>query len=442
MMLIINLIFLIFSDTFLLILFVSSIVEREKRASVISSAGFIINSLLWCLFFLFGHLKPVSVLNIVVVSGILLFVFISLIRFFPGKEDRNLANAEKFDERDNMFARNNLQFHRELAGKYYAAHPEKKEIDRKILDKPELGEPGATYYDPYGSPIIDAAFTYLARTRLAASGENNREKKKITKEEITGNIKNIAHIYGAVDIGITELKPYHLYSHKGRHKEGWGDVVNNDHACAVVIVVPMNINMIKKAPGLFSSVETAHQYVEAAKISNVIAEYIRSFGYNARVHTDANYQLLCVPVAVDSGIGELGRLGVFMHHVYGPCVRLSVVTTDLELEFTKKNKDYHIGHFCRICKKCADNCPSKSIHRDDEPSSRGFRHWAIDQEKCFSLWKSFGTDCGLCIRVCPYTKPDTLLHKLIRFYISRNSLNQRFALFFDDLLYGRIVKYK
>jgi hypothetical protein len=39
--------------------------------------------------------------------------------------------------------------------------------------------------------------------------------------------------------------------------------------------------------------------------------------------------------------------------------------------------------------------------------------------------------------VCPYTKPDTFVHRLVRFYISRNPFNQRLALFLDDLFYGR-----
>ena len=64
----------------------------------------------------------------------------------------------------------------------------------------------------------------------------------------------------------------------------------------------------------------------------------------------------------------------------------------------------------------------------------------INQEKCFSFWKTIGADCGICIRVCPYTKPDTLIHRTVRFYISRNPINQRIALFLDDLFYGRKIK--
>jgi reductive dehalogenase len=202
----------------------------------------------------------------------------------------------------------------------------------------------------------------------------------------------------------------------------------------------MRVDMIKNAPTSSVLQESARKYVEAAKISNILAGYIRKFGYQARAHNDANYDILCVPLAVDAGLGELGRTGLLMHRSLGPCVRLAVVTTELDLPASRVSKSLHMENFCRICKKCADNCPSGSICHGDEPVSRNIRHWSIVQEKCFSYWKTMGSDCGLCISVCPYTKPDTLIHRLVRHYISRNRFNQKIALFMDDLLYGRRKK--
>jgi reductive dehalogenase len=185
--------------------------------------------------------------------------------------------------------------------------------------------------------------------------------------------------------------------------------------------------------------ESARQYVEAAKVASIIAEYIRAQGFSARAHTDGNYQVLCVPLAVDAGLGELGRLGVLIHPVYGPCVRLAAVTTELELPPTPR-RDFHMASFCRICRKCADNCPTRAIAAGEEPVSRRFKHWSVVQENCYAFWKQIGTDCAVCIRSCPYTKPDTLLHRLVRFYVSRNPLNQRLALLMDDFFYGRKKK--
>lgn len=434
--------FTLFTVLILVFLF-ASIREKEHRAALLALVSLVGNACVWGLFIFFNHINTVYTINITAVFLIALFTVVSAIKFFPPIEERDLSAAQKYDERDIMFARNMLQDHPDLAEKYYTLHQENREKDEKIHNKPELGEPGHLFYDPYRSPIFEAAFKYLYRTRSVSLGEVSQEKKKPDPEELTRVIKEIARSYGAIDVGITPIKPYHIYSHTGRHAKNWGREINSTHSYAVVIVVAMRVDMLKSAPGLSTLLESSGQYVESAKIAHIIAEYIRSFGYDARSHTDGNYETLCVPLAVDAGLGPLGRIGIFMHPTHGPCVRLSIVTTELELipsMFNRKNsRTRSMEKFCDICKKCADNCPTQSICPGEEPLSRGFRHWSIDQEKCFSFWKTIGTDCGFCIRVCPYTKPNTFIHKLVRFYVSRNSFNQRIALFFDDLFYGRKI---
>lgn len=431
------------SNILLILVLVSSLLEKEQRAALISFLVVVINSGLWIGLNLFMHLKWVLFLNLALLILFVIFVIVSLIKFFPSVSQRDLSAVQQFDERDHMFSRNNLKFHPQLAEKYYNAHPEKKEIDEKIQSKPEIEEPGRVFYDRQYTPVFDAVFYHLAQTRSAAWGEAFNDKKKINLEKLSQVIREIAGYYGAVDAGITSLKPYHLYSHTGRHAEDWGKKIKNNHRTAIVIVVAMDVKMIKSAPSLPVVLESSRQYLEAAKIANIIAAYIRYLGYAARSHTDGNYQLMCVPLAVDAGLGTLGRIGLLIHPVYGPCVRISAVTTELELPPTTNKKNSHkwnlrtINQFCDICKKCADNCPTQSICKGEEPSSRGFRHWSINQETCYSYWKTIGTDCGFCIRVCPYTKPNTLMHKMVRFYISRNTLNQRIALFLDDFFYGR-----
>jgi reductive dehalogenase len=436
----INWIFLLLTAFLISLFIISSIREKERRATFLAFVFLVGNAGLWGFLFLFKQVKWVSFFNLVVLGAIVLFVLVSIIKYFPSMKERDLSAIQKYDERDIMFARNSLQYYPELAGKYYTLHPEKRTIDERTQAKPELGEPGHHFYDAYFSPLFEAAFTYLKRTRDIFTGEVSSVKKEINKEKMTEIIKAAACAYGAVDVGITSLKPFHTYSHYGRRPENWGEEMVVSHPFAIVIVVKMEVGMLKFAPGLPVILESARQYVEAAKIAHIIADYIRGFGYDARAHTDGNYQVLCVPLAVSAGLGALGRMGIFMHPVHGPCVRLSVVTTELELIPTPASKHTSsIEAFCADCKKCADNCPSQSIVHEEEPISRGFRHWSIHQEKCFSYWKTIGTDCGVCIRVCPYTKPDTFIHRLVRYYISRNAFNQRLALFMDDLFYGRRI---
>jgi len=440
MLTLINLAVLALSTLFFIILLAASLVEREWRASTIAFFSMLGNAGLWTVFYIYTEIKFINIINILALGFLVLIAVISLVKYFPRREARDTSHIIQYDERDNMFSRNNLKNNPEQARQYYENHPEKEEGDRKLQEKPNIGEPGHTFYDPLYSPVFDAAFTYLNRTRQVSEGEKAPGTVETTPGEVTGVIKQLARYYGAADVGVTRIKPYHIYSHAGRHSENWGLPVKLDHTYAVVIMVAMDIDMIKTAPSLPVIMESARHYVESAKIAHIIAEYIRGLGYRARSHTDGNYQVLCAPLAVDAGLGELGRMGLLMHPVHGPCVRLSVVTTELELAIEKPGTAHHIEEFCEICKKCAHNCPSKSIPQEEEPQSRGCRHWSIDQEKCFAFWKNIGTDCAFCIAVCPYTKPDTLIHKLVRFYISRNPINQRIALFFDDLLYGRKKK--
>lgn len=439
LLLCINLVLLMGITLFFLVLGLSSFFEREIRAVWISLGLLAANGVLWGIFIQNPH--SLAGLNGAVILGFTLFGVLSLVKFFPSKTaKRDFSLAIQYDERDNMFARNNIQHHPDLMDIYYKLRPENLSHDRQIHNKPEFGDSRQVFHDPYTAPCFGAAFDYLEQTIPLSDGRVAPEKPPVDIQKFTRVLSEMICFYGACDVGILPLKPHHYYSHKGRHAEKWGETPDQTYQTAIVIVVAMRIPMIKQGPTSTVIQESAQKYVEAAKISNIAAAYIRQFGYRARAHNDANYETLCVPLAVESGLGELGRMGIFMHKVHGPCVRLAIVTTDMELPTTPPGPSLHMEEFCRICKKCADNCPSGSITHGVEPESRNFRHWSIDQEKCFSYWKTMGSDCGLCISVCPYTKPDTLIHKLVRFYISRNPVNQQIALVMDDLLYGRTQK--
>ncbi len=439
LLLCINLIFLMGICLFFLALGLSSFFEQEIRAACISLGLLTANGIFWGVFI--QNPDSLAGLNGMVILWVTLFGAISLVRFFPRNiRARDLTLAAQYDERDNMFARNNLRHHPDLMELYYQLRPENRSHDRQIHNKPEFGDSRQVFHDPYTAPCYGAAFDYLEQTIPLSNGSVAPQKQGLDIQKFTQALSEMICFYGGCDVGIVPLKPYHYYSHKGRHAEKWGEKTDQTYKTAIVIVVAMRIPMIKQSPTSTVIQESAQKYVEAAKISNIAAAYIRQFGYRARAHNDANYETLCVPLAVESGLGELGRMGIFMHKVHGPCVRLAVVTTDMDLPHTPAGPCLHMEAFCRICKKCADNCPSGSIPRGEESESRNFRHWSIDQKKCFSYWKTIGSDCGLCICVCPYTKPDTLIHKLVRFYISRNPLNQKIALLMDDLLYGRTRK--
>jgi epoxyqueuosine reductase QueG len=183
--------------------------------------------------------------------------------------------------------------------------------------------------------------------------------------------------------------------------------------------------------------ESARQYVESAKIAVQIASMIRGLGYPARAHIDGNYRVIAPLVARDAGLGEIGRIGILMTPRLGPRVRLGVVTTNLPLEVDDPTDDLSVIDFCSVCKKCAEACPSRSIPFDGREPIDGGHRWAIDADSCFRYWNAIGTDCGLCMTVCPYSHPDNLAHNAVRGAIRRSGAARRAALRLDHLFYGR-----
>jgi reductive dehalogenase len=184
-------------------------------------------------------------------------------------------------------------------------------------------------------------------------------------------------------------------------------------------------------------IETCRGYIECAKIAQLVARYIRALGYHARAHIDANYRLMCVPVAVDAGLGELSRMGYLVTDRYGPRVRLSIVTTSLPMA-ADRPVNLGVRDFCTKCRKCASNCPAGAIPKGNELSdTRGTAKWVINPEACYGYWRRSGTDCGICMRVCPFSRPPTPIHNLVRFLLRRNVLARRLAAAGDELIYGK-----
>lgn len=382
-----------------LLAIVSSFREKERRAGFISLLGFFLNCLLWAALVLLQSYPLIRVANLLVLAGLLVFALVSWLRFFPRPRSSSAATEiTTYDERDHMFSRNALKFDEEHKKIYYdQLHPELRQIDAAIQARPELGEPGSTFYHPYYSPAFVAAFSFLSRLKPLAAGNPAQEKTKVDPHQMKAAIRKLALYYGAADVGFTRLEKHHFYSHHGRNPDQWGKPVECHHQTAIVIVVSMKVSAMKKAPLVQAINESARSYTEAAKVALVLAEYLRHFGYDSRAHTDGNYLAPLVPIAAEAGLGEVGRMGLLLHPRLGPCLRISMVSTELELPPDKK-KEFGVANFCRLCLKCAENCPTRSISFDDQPSvDRGVAHWKIKQEKCYSFWKSIGTDCGLCI---------------------------------------------
>ena len=375
-----------------------------------------------------------AVRGVVVALVLLWFAPVGGKTVFGGRPSRRV------DERDIMFSRARLVPGSDEFESYYVMRPENRAGDDRTRALPGLLSADSEFADEVVFARAEASFDITEALRHEVDGEVASGRVDRESEAWADWVKELALSNGAVDVGVTRLKPYHVYTHIGRGSGVWGDPIEPEHAWAVAFSVEMDHAAVADAPRAPVVAESARQYVESAKIALHVAATIRRCGWPARAHIDGNYRVIAPLVARDAGLGEIGRLGLLMTPRLGPRVRLGVVTTDLPLEADEPGDSAAVLDFCTFCRKCADACPVGAIPQGERTALDDALRWAIDPDTCFRYWNIVGTDCGVCMKVCPYSHPDNAAHNLVRWAIGRSGGARRAMLRMDDLFYGRKPK--
>ena len=358
------------------------------------------------------------------------------------------GNIKRFDERNTGYSRADRD---EITG---PRHGLEQGLERN------LGKniPGFTHED-YALTCAGRAIDTLVRKKAYSRPDFDRrwnipKDKKLTginPSVMSSKLKKVGKWFGASLVGICEIDRRWLYSHWGDHNakltEGIqvGDPValHEEYRYAVVIAIGMDYADVQRSPAVCPTIDLG--YSKMAFTATSMAEFIRNLGYGAI--PSGNDMGLTIPMAVDAGLGEMGRNGLLVTEKYGPRVRLCKVFTDLPLE-PDEPVDLGAQHFCEICGKCADQCPGQALQkgeRTDRPidigTNPGLLKWPVHSEKCLSWWyKSGTTGCTNCIRVCPYNKPPGLLHTIVKGILKRTSLFDGIMLKGDDIMgYGKQV---
>lgn len=409
--------------------------ESEPRAARISAAGAALAGVIfWSLIYLPNAIL-IFVIGALLVAGTVLIVLF----FLPigNVEARDEVPPRRVDERDIPFSRMRLIPGSAEYTDYYEKHPENEAVDNRFRGKPGLLSLKARLANPFHFASAEGSFWLTEGLREDVDGPVSEIQYNLPETEMSEYLKGLARYFGAKNVGICELQPYHFYSHVGRGTGTYGDPVRGEHRYGIAFTVEMDHKMIGASPRAPTIMESGKQYVEAARIAVQLAAAIRYLGFPARAHIDGNYQVIAPLVGRDAGLGEVGRMGLLMTPRLGPRVRLGAVTTDLELVPDDRKVENSIIDFCTICKKCAENCPSRSIPFEDRQEVDGALRWKIDADSCFLYWNVMGTDCAKCMAVCPYSHPETISHNIIRWGIRKSGSFRRGALWLDDLFYGK-----
>ncbi len=440
-----------------------SVREREPRAPRFGWAGMCVHALLAVLILAW----PASRVTLVWVFGLLLAGGAFFLLPIPGRA-RSLKGAagylaregvafEPMDERDSTFARNrSLRPGHPEYDLYYQAHPGHRAYDEKRRARGgPLGKPGTIDggYRPNLSMLVSSfelpnmvgdkarVDPATATGRSSYAGGEPPPPEQLDPERASRIVKGWARRLGADLVGICRIDPRWAYSHRGEIHYGewdqWGREIPDPLPYAVVIATEMDSEMVASAPHTPSVVESAYNYARGATITTILAQWFATMGYRAVAEHNRHYDLLMVPLAVDAGLGELGRLGYLIADRYGPRVRLFAVQTDMPLAVDRP-VDLGAERFCEACKKCAEACPSNSLPLEREQrEDRGILRWKMNEETCFDYWGKIGTDCCVCMAVCPFSRPYRSIHRLVRFVLRRSLPAQRLFPHVDNLLYGR-----
>lgn len=188
----------------------------------------------------------------------------------------------------------------------------------------------------------------------------------------------------------------------------------------IVMAIEMDYQHIRRSPAVESATDIA--YSKMGFIAPSVARFIQEVGYRAM--PSGNDTALSIPMAVDAGLGELGRNGILITEKYGPRVRLCKVFTDLPLVHDKP-VDLGVQAFCEICEKCAKSCPVQALKHGERTAEHNnisnnvnILKWPVNAERCIQWWAKNRAHCAVCIRVCPFNKPDELLHKMVRWHVN------------------------
>jgi len=344
---------------------------------------------------------------------------------------------------------------------------------------PVMEKDGKRYYGPHtfnnepGNTLKDWAFlcgTWNLERRFAhatLAGDFGLTKRELPREEIekigrlspglkwkvsdpekmSRDVKKVASFLGASLVGICRIDPKQVYSHTYHPITGEHAPFEIPEECeyAIVMAQEMDYELIKASPAYISLAPVGLGYSKMVFQAGLLAHFIRTLGYKAI--PCGNDTALSIPMAIDAGLGELGRSGLLITKKFGSRVRISKVFTDLPL-VPDKPIEFGVSAFCEICGQCAKNCPGNAIN-EGEPTDEGYNKsnhhgtykWYVDAEKCFRFWAKNRGACTNCIRVCPFNKSDTRFHRFVKWHVKNLPQFDSFYLWMDKICgYGRMAK--
>ena len=235
-------------------------------------------------------------------------------------------------------------------------------------------------HDERNKPLVEAA---------AVTGDIEPTATPVPGRDITEDVRLKAREMGFGEVGFTRFDRRYAFV----SKKGW---VQYEHA--ICLAYEQDYAQTQTIPSLEAEFAHFGTYETEGAQSLKLADYIRSLGYHAQVHSPNDNSAVYIPMFVQAGLGQLGANGQLLSPHFGSRARLMIITTDGPVTYNEP-VDYGIQRFCQQCQVCVNRCPGRALVKE-KVWWRGVEKNKLIYDRCRPVMARY-EGCAICMKVCP-----------------------------------------
>jgi ferredoxin len=215
---------------------------------------------------------------------------------------------------------------------------------------------------------------------------------ELDPKELTEMLRQKARDMGFAEVGFTYLNRDYVYKSKKR----W---VRFDHV--MCLAMEQEYEPTQTIPSMAAEHTHFGTYQTEGAVALELADWMRSLGYHAQVHSPNDNSGAYIPMFVQAGLGQLGANGQLLSPHFGSRARIMMISTDAPVVYDEPI-DYGIHKFCQECQVCVQRCPARALMKE-KIWYRGAEKNKLIYKRCRPVMARY-LGCGICMKVCPIQK--------------------------------------
>jgi len=241
-------------------------------------------------------------------------------------------------------------------------------------------------HEQLNAPLVEAA---RHTGEIEPTGTPNLD---VDPAVLTETIRQKARDMGFAEVGFTYLNRDYIYKSKKR----W---VRFDHV--MCLAMEQEYEPTQDIPSMAAEHTHFGTYRTEGAVALELADWIRSLGYHAQIHSPNDNSGAYIPMFVQAGLGQLGANGQLLSPHFGSRARIMMISTDAPVVYDEPI-DYGIHKFCQVCQVCVQRCPARALMKE-KIWYRGVEKNKLIYKRCRPVMARY-LGCGICMKVCPIQK--------------------------------------